>query len=219
VRRREALLTLLVVLCLPHQAAADPVKVARLKYGGGGDWYANPTSVPNLVEFIKQNTAIEMSPDVAVVEHGSDELFEYACVFVTGHGNIRLTEAERNNLRRYLLGGGFMHIDDNYGMDEHLRPELKRLFPDKQLIELPYDYPVYHCLYDFPDGLPKIHEHHGGPPHGYGIIHEGRVVLLYSYNTDINDGWEDPEVHNDPPEARQAALRIGANILTYALSH
>lgn len=214
-------LTTLVLFALPAFLAAAPgeLQVARLKYGGGGDWYVNPTGLPNLIRAVNQRTTIRIAPNPGTVEPGSDRIFDYAALFVTGHGQIRFTEPERANLRRYLTRGGFMHVDDNYGLDEFFRPEVKKLFPDIPLVELPHSHPIYRCFYLFPSGLPKIHEHHGGPPHGYAIIHEGRVVLFYSFNTDLNDGWEDADVHNDPPEIRELALRMGVNILTYALTH
>lgn len=202
-----------------HQAQAQTVRAARLKYGGGGDWYANPTSVPRLLAEVRKRTSIDIAPEPDVVEPGSRRIFDYAIVFATGHGRITFTPSERQNLRRYLLSGGFLHVDDNYGLDEYFRPELRKLFPDHKLVELPYSHEIYHCFYDFPSGLPKIHEHHGGPPHGYAIIHDGRVVLFYSYNTDINDGWEDPQVHNDPPDLQEQAFRMGINIVVYALTH
>ena len=203
----------------PGAAQSGQIRVARLKYGGGGDWYANPTSVPRLIAEARARAGLDLASQPDIVEPGSPRLFEYAVVFVTGHGRIAFDEAERRNLRRYLLSGGFLHVDDNYGLDEYFRPEVRRLFPDKPLVELPYSHPIYHCFYDFPRGLPKIHEHHGGPPHGYAIIHQGRVVLFYSFNTDLNDGWEAPEVHKDPPEVREQAIRMGVNILVYALTH
>lgn len=202
-----------------HCAGAAPLKVARLKYGGGGDWYANPTGLPNLIKAVNERTTIRLQPEAGTVEPASSALFDYAMLFVTGHGQIRFTDRERANLRQYLLNGGFLHVDDNYGLDEFFRPELRKLFADRGLAELPYSHPIYHCFYSFPRGLPKVHEHHGGPPHGYGIIHEGRVVLFYSFNTDLNDGWEDADVHNDPAEIRESALRAGINIVTYALTH
>lgn len=208
---------LLLVTC--GLAGAAPLTVARLKYGGGGDWYVNPTSVPNLVAAVNQRTTLRLSPQPAIVEPGSPRLFDYPVLFVTGHGTIAFTSSERENLRRYLLRGGFLHVDDNYGLDESFRAEANKLLPGTSLIELPFTHPIYHSFYDFPKGLPKIHEHHGGPPHGYALIHKGRVVLFYSYNTDLNDGWEDAEVHKDPPERREAALRMGINLLVYALTH
>ena len=214
--RRLYLLALLVVLASPTWAA---VRVGRLKYGGGGDWYANPSAVPNLLKFAREQTALDLPEQPDIVGLGDDKLMDYALLFATGHGRIRFTAAEAARLRRYLLAGGFLHVDDNYGLDETLRPALRSVFPDKPLLEIPFAHPIYHSVFDFPDGLPKIHEHHGGPPHGYGILHENRVVLFYSYNTDLSDGWESPEVHHDPPERRQAALRMGLNLIVYALSH
>lgn len=213
----SAIAILLLLVAGQCTAPAEEL-IGRLKYGGGGDWYANPTSLPNLLEFARQHTTLDLPRRERVVEPGSPELADFAFVHVTGHGRIRFTDQERRNLRAWLLGGGFLHVDDNYGLDESFRPEVARLFPDKQLVELPFSHPIYHCFFHFPDGLPKIHEHHGGPPHGYGIIHEGRVVLFYSYNTDLGDGWESAEVHGDPPEKRLAALRMGTNLLVYALS-
>ncbi len=192
--------------------------IGRLKYGGGGDWYANPTSLPNLLEFARAHTTLDLPRREQVVEPGSPDIFDCSFIHATGHGRIRFTDDERRNLQEYLLGGGFLHVDDNYGLDESFREEVAKLFPGKPLVELPFDHPIYHCFFDFSGGLPKIHEHHGGPPHGYGIIHEGRVVLFYSYNTDIGDGWESEEVHHDPPDKREAALRMGTNLLVYALS-
>lgn len=201
------------------EGPSAPLTVARLKYGGGGDWYASPTAVPNLIREVNRRTTIRLARQPAVVEPGSPRLFDYPIIFATGHGNIAFTPAERENLRRYLFSGGFLHVDDNYGLDEFFRPEVKRLFPDRELVELPFTHPVYHCFYSFPQGLPKVHEHHGGPPHGYGILHGGRVILYYSFNTDLQNGWEDAEVHGNPPERREAALRMGVNIVVYALTH
>ena len=200
-------------------AMAAPLQVARLKYGGGGDWYANPTSLPNLLQAVRARTTIDLKPTADTVTLDDDRLFDYAAVFVTGHGQITLKPAQAQRLRRYLLGGGFMHVDDNYGLDESFRKAIKQVFPDRSLVELPFSHPLYHSPYAFPQGLPKIHEHHGGPPHGYGLFDKGRVVLFYSYNTDINDGWESADVHHDAPERREAALRMGVNILVYALTH
>ncbi len=216
---RIALSLALLSLWLTASAAAAPITVARLKYGGGGDWYANPTGLPNLIKRVNANTSIRLAPEPAVVEPGSDRLFDYPLLFATGHGRIAFTEPERRNLRAYLERGGFLHVDDNYGLDQSFRAEVKKLFPGGSLVELPFSHPIYHAFYSFPGGLPKIHEHDGGPPRGYAIIHKGRVVLFYSRNTDINDGWEDAEVHKDPPEKREAALRMGVNIVLYALTH
>jgi hypothetical protein len=215
---RRLLLALLIValLAAPSWAA---IRVGRLKYGGGGDWYANPSSVPNLLKFAREQTALDLPDQPDLVSLDDKRLMDYAILFATGHGRIAFTPAEAARLRDYLLHGGFLHVDDNYGLDESFRPALKTVFPDRKLTELPFSHPLYHCVFDFPGGLPKIHEHHGGPPHGYGLLHENRVVLFYSYNTDLSDGWESPEVHQDPPERRLAALRMGVNILVYALTH
>ncbi len=192
--------------------------IGRLEYSGGGDWYANPTSLPNLLEFTREHTNLDLPRREVNVKPGSRDLHSFAWVHVTGHGRISFTAEEARNLREYLLGGGFLHVDDNYGLDESFREEVRRIFPDRDLVELPFSHPIYHCLFDFPGGLPKIHEHDGGPPHGHAIIHEGRVVLFYSHNTDLGDGWESAEVHNNPEETRLRALRMGANLLVYALS-
>lgn len=203
----------------PRPVRAAPIRFARLKYQGGGDWYANPTAVPNLVQAVRQRTTIAVAPQVDVVSPTDRRLADYALVFVTGHGRITFDNADVRALRAYLQHGGFLHVDDNYGLNESFRVAVKRLFPDQSLVELPFSHPLYHCRYAFPQGLPKIHEHHGGPPHGYGIVLAGRVVLFYSYNTDLNDGWEGAEVHHDPPARREAALRMGLNLVTYALAH
>ena len=212
-----ACLLLIMALCIP--ALAAPVRVAKLKYGGGGDWYSNRSSLPNLIAAVRERTSIDIAQEAGTVTPLDRDLLSYSYVFATGHGRIRFTDEEAAKLRQYLLRGGFLHVDDNYGMDPHFRKAVKVLFPDRELVELPFDHPIYHCLYDFPTGLPKIHEHYGGPPHGYAILEKGRVVLFYSYNTDLGDGWESPEVHNDAPETREAALRMGVNILVYALTH
>ncbi len=207
------------VLACAGQSGAEPIKVARLKYGGGGDWYASPTSVPNLLAAVRQRTTVDIAAQADVVDLDSDDIFHYAMLFVTGHGRIRFTGTQAARLRRYICSGGFVHVDDNYGLDESFRPEMKRILPDMPLVELPFDHPIYHSFYDFPHGLPKVHEHHGGPPHGYGVVYQGRVVLFYSYNTDLQNGWEGPEVYHDPPEVCEAALKMGVNIVMYALTH
>lgn len=194
-------------------------QVAVLKYGGGGDWYSNPTSLPNLVRFCNEqiNTTINLSTEV--VAPGSTDLFNYPFVHMTGHGNVFFTAEEAVNLHDYLLSGGFLHIDDNYGMDQYLRKELVKIFPNKELKELPNDHPVFSYVFRFPDGLPKIHEHDNARPQAFGIFHEGRLVLLYTYESDLGDGWENPEIHNDPEEVRLKALRMGANILKYVFEN
>jgi hypothetical protein len=191
--------------------------LAVLEYRGGGDWYANPTSVPNLAEFCREELNMRIG-ETESVDVGSPELFNYPFVHMTGHGNVVFNSNDRNNLRAYLLGGGFLHIDDNYGMDPFIRTQLNQLFPDKDLVEIPFDHPIYHQVFDFDDGLPKVHEHDGTAPSGYGIFHEGRIVLFYSFESDLGDGWEDQSVHNDPQEIRLQALRMGANLVSYAFT-
>lgn len=200
-------------------ASPEAVTVARLKYGGGGDWYANPTSLPNLLGALRSRTDIDVAAEPATVSLDDEALFLHPIAHMTGHGRVAFTDAEAADLRRYLERGGFLWADDNYGMDRHFRSEMSKVFPEASFVELPFDHEIYHSFYRFPDGLPKIHEHDGGPPHGYGIYHEGRLVVFYSFNTDIGDGLEDLEVHNDPPEKHDAALRMGVNIVVYALTH
>lgn len=191
-------------------------KIAVLKYGGGGDWYSNPTALPNLIEFSNANIGTKIDSDPETVEVGSISIFQYPYLHMTGHGNVFFTEEEAENLRTYLLSGGFLHIDDNYGMEPYLVRELKKVFPDKQLEELGADHPIFNQRFSFPEGLPKIHEHDGKRPQALGIFHEGRLLLLFTFESDLGDGWEDPSVHNDPEEVRLKALRMGANILEYA---
>lgn len=219
VRLRYLLLCFGLLIGATGAALPSPLRFGRLKYGGGGDWYANPTSLPNLIAAVQKRLPLDIEPNPGIVGLTDRRLFDYAILFATGHGRIVFTASEAVLLREYLEHGGFLHVDDNYGMDESFRKAVRVLFPTNPLVEIPFDHPIYHCVYDFPSGLPKIHEHHGGPPHGYGIVHEGRLVLFYSFNTDLNDGWESPDVHHDPPEAREAALRMGINIVAYALSH
>ncbi|MEY4602729.1 MAG: hypothetical protein RIT43_21 [Bacteroidota bacterium] len=190
-------------------------QLAVLKYSGGGDYYANPTALPNLISFCNQQLSTNISKDVPYVDAGSSDLFLYPFVHMTGHGNVVFSPAEVQNLRTYMLAGGFLHIDDNYGMDQFIRVELKKLFPNNPLVELPFNHPVFHQKYDF-NGLPKIHEHDGKRPQAFGIIENGRLVCLYTFETDLSDGWEDPQVHNDTPEKHKEALQMGANILMYA---
>lgn len=190
-------------------------KVAILKYNGGGDWYANPTSLTNLVLFANKNLNTGIDPEYEVVEAGSVDLFDYPFVHMTGHGNVIFSNEERENLRLYLEAGGFLHIDDNYGMDKFIRPELEKMFPSAKLQPIPASHPIFHQHYDFPDGLPKIHEHDQKPPEALGIFINGRLAVLYTHESDLGDGWEDEEVHNDPLEVREKALKMGANILSY----
>ena len=193
-------------------------QIALLKYNGGGDWYANPTSLPNLVKFANTNLGTNISGEIATVEAGNPEIMNFPFVHMTGHGNVVFSEQEAKNLRRYLMAGGFLHIDDNYGMDKFIRLQLKRVFPELELTELPFSYPVYHQKYDFPNGLPKIHEHDGKAPQGFGLIWEGRLVVFYSYECDLGDGWEDPEVHHDSEATRLKALQMGSNLLSYVFT-
>lgn len=193
-------------------------QIALLKYGGGGDWYANPTSLPNLVDYANKQLGTNISPEIATVETGSPNLFNYPYVHMTGHGNVFFTASEAENLRNYLISGGFLHIDDNYGIDPYMRPQMKKVFPELDFVELPFDHPIYHQRYKFPNGLPKIHEHDGKPAQGFGLIYEGRLVCLYSYETDLGNGWEDQEVHGNSEETRLKALQMGANILQYVFS-
>ena len=190
-------------------------QLAVLKYNGGGDYYANPTSLPNLITFCNQNLSTNISKDVPYVEPGSNDIFNYPFIHMTGHGNVVFSNAEVENLRTYLLGGGFLHIDDNYGMNEFIRVELKKVFPNQELVELPSNHPIFHQKYNF-NGLPKIHEHDDKRSQAFGIIVEGRLVCLYTYETDLGDGWEDQAVHNDATEKRLQALQMGANIMMYA---
>ncbi|MFO7614618.1 MAG: DUF4159 domain-containing protein [Bacteroidales bacterium] len=191
------------------------VQIALLKYGGGGDWYANPTSLTNLILFCNENLKTNIEKDYATVDVGSPEIFNYPFIHMTGHGNVLFSEPDAMNLRNYLIAGGFLHIDDNYGMDPYVRPQMKIVFPELDFVELPFDHPIYHQKYSFPNGLPKIHEHDGKPPQGFGLIYEGRLVCFYSYETDLGDGWEDLEVHNNSPETHLKALKMGANLISY----
>ena len=217
-RRRFRRLLLAAILLVPGPGAAQsPLSIGRLHYDGGGDWYANPSSLPNLLRAIAERTTIPVTARERVVTLRDADLWQTPYLYMTGHGNLRWSDDELVILRRYLQQGGFLHADDNYGMDESLRRELKRLFPDRPLVEVPVDHPIYHLIYDFPQGLPKIHEHDGKPAQGFGIFIEGRLAVFYSYQTDLGDGWEDPEVHRDPPDKREASLRMGVNLFAYAV--
>ena len=193
-------------------------EVAVLKYDGGGDWYANPTGLPNLIRFCNENLKTRISEKPASVEVQSRDLFDYPIVFMTGHGNVFFSEKSAQNLRTYLLAGGFLHVSDNYGLDPFLRKEMKKVFPDIDFQEIPVDHPIYKQTYSF-DGLPKIHEHDAKPPQGFGLFHEGRLLCCYDFESDLSDGWEDEAVHNDPPEVRNKALQMGANIIEYAFKN
>jgi hypothetical protein len=204
-----------MLLVITTVQAQSKIKLGLLKYGGGGDWYANPTSLPNLARFCNQELKTQLDTDYGVVETGSPDLFNYPFIHMTGHGNVFFTVQEAQNLRNYLIAGGFLHISDNYGMDPYIRRELKKVFPELDLIELPSSHPIYHQKFEFKNGLPKIHEHDNKPPQGFGLIYNGRLVVFYDYECDLGDGWEDPEVHKDSEETRLKALRMGANIIQY----
>lgn len=193
--------------------------IARLHYDGGGDWYGDPSSLPNLIDFISNHTNISVRPKEVRVKPTDPQLFLYPYLYMTGHGNIRFSDADIRSLRAYLTNGGFLHADDNYGMDESFRREIKRIFPEKAFVELPFDHPIYHMKYDFTNGPPKIHKHDGLPAQGLGIFNNGRLVIYYTYQTDLGDGWEDLDVHHDGPQKHEAALEMGTNIVLYALTH
>ncbi|TNE71307.1 MAG: DUF4159 domain-containing protein [Bacteroidetes bacterium] len=212
--RISAILTFLN-LFLFFGSYGQSYQIAVLKYNGGGDYYANPTSLPNLIRFCNKELGMNISTDVPYVEAGSPDLIQYPLIHMTGHGNVVFSASEAENLRKYMQGGGFLHIDDNYGMDEFIRVELKKIFPNNELVELPMDHPIFKQEYTF-NGLPKIHEHDGKRPQAFAIIHNGRIVCLYTYETDLGDGWEDPEVHNDSSIKHNEALKMGANIISYA---
>lgn len=200
-------------------APAPTIKIAKLKYNGGGDWYANKTSLPNLIRFCNQNLKTNLAADEDVVEPGNPDLFNYPFVHMTGHGNVVFSASDVQNLRSYLIGGGFLHIDDNYGMDKFVRREMKRVFPELDFVELPFSHPIYRQKFQFSNGLPKVHEHDGKSPQGFGLIYQGKLVCFYSYECDLGNGWEDQEIYNDPEAVRTKALQMGANIIQYAFTH
>lgn len=197
--------------------ADSALTIARLQYDGGGDWYGNPSSLPNLLKAIAEDTGLPVEPRETTVTPLDPTLRDHPYLYMTGHGNVRFSPQERTALREYLLSGGFLHADDNYGMDESFRREMAAMFPDREMVELPPDHPVFHVFYDFPEGLPKIHEHDGKPPQALAIFDAGRLVVFYSYESDLGDGWEDPGVHDDPPEVREAALHMGVNLYLYVV--
>jgi len=199
--------------------SAHAQEIALLKYNGGGDWYANPTSLPNLIKYCNQNISTKIRLKPATVEPSSPDLLSYPFLHMTGHGNVVFSDSDVLNLRNYLTAGGFLHIDDNYGMDQYIRKEIRKIFPNNDLVEIPATHAIFQKPNPFPAGIPKIHEHDGKRPQAFGIFIEGRLVLLYTYETDLGDGWEDPEVNNDPLEVRQKALKMGANILAYIFSN
>ncbi|MCA0132625.1 DUF4159 domain-containing protein [Winogradskyella alexanderae] len=194
-------------------------EVAVLKYRGGGDWYSNPTALPNLIAFCNDNIDTNIKENVQAVDVGSIDIFQFPFIHMTGHGNVFFSDDDAENLRKYLLSGGFLHIDDNYGMEPYITKELKKVFPNKEVLEIPKNHPIFSSAYEFPNGLPKIHEHDGKAPQAFGIFHEGRLLLLFTFESDLGDGWEDQEVHNDPAEVREKALKMGANIVKYAFEN
>ena len=217
--RKFNLIVLILLAGFFAQAqGSSKLKLALLKYSGGGDWYANPTSLPNLAYFCNQSLDTDLDFDYATVDVGSAEIFNYPFIHMTGHGNVVFSDKEAENLRSYLIAGGFLHIDDNYGMDPDVRVAMKKVFPELEVIVLPFEHPIYHQRYEFAKGLPKIHEHDKKPPQGFALIWEGRVVCFYTFECDLGDGWEDESVHNDPPEVRRQALQMGANIVQFAFT-
>lgn len=199
--------------------SGSSLRIARLKYSGGGDWYNDPSAEVNLLKYVGDHTSIRVDPTYTFVDLGSDQIFQYPLLFMTGHGTVNLSAGEVRRLRSYLENGGFLYIDDDYGMDASIRKELKKVFPEQDLVELPFSHQLYHAHFDFPSGPPKIHEHDGKPPQGFGLFLNGRLVVYYTYESNPADGWADPNVHHDPPEKREAALKFGTNLLVYVLSH
>lgn len=193
--------------------------LAIVKYKGGGDWYSNPTALPNLINFCNANINTKMNPKPETVDVGSIDIFQFPMLHMTGHGNVFFSDEDAENLRNYLISGGFLHIDDNYGMEPYIKKELKKVFPNQELIELPANHEIFSSAYPFEDGLPKIHEHDGKRPQAFGLFYESRLVLLFTFESDLGDGWEDPEVHNDPPSVREKALKMGANIVKFAFEN
>lgn len=212
------ILKILILLVSSLTFAQSSYQVAVLKYSGGGDWYANPTSLPNLVKFCNKNLGTNISAETETVAAGDPSIFNYPFIHMTGHGNVVFSATDAENLRNYMLGGGFLHIDDNYGMDQFIRTEIQKVFPNNEFVELPFTHPIFHQKYDFNKGLPKIHEHDKKRPQAFGILHEGRLICLYTFECDLGDGWEDVEVHSDTDQKRQEALRMGANIIQYAFT-
>ena len=212
------LLSVLLIAAWSPSPGAPELTIAQLQYDGGGDWYANPSGLPNLLAYIGEQTGLPVSTRPAQVRLTDPGLRSYPYLYLTGHGNISLSDGEARALRAYLEGGGFLHADDNYGLDESFRRELRKVWPDAELVEVPHDHPIYHIYYELPDGLPKVHLHDGGPAQGLGVFHRGRLVVFYSYESDLGNGWEDAEVHDNPAPVREQALRMGVNLFLYALS-
>tara|TARA_B100000029_G_scaffold225946_1_gene223730 strand:- start:481 stop:1131 length:651 start_codon:yes stop_codon:yes gene_type:complete len=207
-----------VILLSTNIIYGQEFSIARVNYGGGGDWYCDPSSIPNLLSYLTKNTSIKATDEEYRIKLNTKEMRGHPYLYITGHGNIRFTDEEIIDLREYLLGGGFLHTDDNYGLNTSFRREMKRVFPDREFVELPHDHEVFHSYFDMPNGLPKIHEHDGKPPQLFALYNEDRVMVIYSFESDLGDGWEDEEVHNNPPELRTAALQMGVNIIYFALT-
>jgi len=212
----KLILFLIFFLALNNILKAQSYQIGLLKYSGGGDWYANlETSLPNLIKYCNTNLKTNINNEQAIVEVGSTEIFNYPFIHMTGHGNVVFSNQEADNLRKYLISGGFLHISDNYGMDKFIRTELKKVFPELDLVELPYSHPIYHQAYNFDKGLPKVHEHDNKAPQGFGLVYKGRLVCFYDFECDLGDGWESYDIHKDSQEAREKALKMGANIISY----
>ena len=214
----KSFITTAVILLVTNIILGQEFSIARVNYGGGGDWYCDPSSIPNILSYLTKNTSIKAAHDEYRIKLTTKELRGHPYLYMTGHGNIRFTDEEIIQLREYLMGGGFLHTDDNYGLNTSFRREMKRVFPDRDFVELPHDHAVFHSYFDMPNGLPKIHEHDGKPPQLFALYNEDRIMVIYSYESDLGDGWEDEEVHNNPPELRAAALQMGVNIIYFALT-
>jgi hypothetical protein len=212
------MLVAVVSLAAQQSASSSAVKLARVKYAGGGDWYNDPSAEVNLLRYVSTHTNITVDPVYEYVDLATDNIFLYPLLFMTGHGTIALSDADVRRLRAYLEQGGFLYVDDDYGMDASVRKELKRIFPGQDLVELPFNHPIYHSHFDFPNGLPKIHEHDNKPPQGFGLFNDSRLCVFYTTETNPSDGWADPDVHHDSPERRELSLKIGTNIIVYALT-
>ena len=214
----KSFITTAVILLVTNIILGQEFSIARINYGGGGDWYCDPSSIPNILSYLTKNTSIKAAHDEYRIKLTTKELRGHPYLYMTGHGNIRFTNEEIIQLREYLMGGGFLHTDDNYGLNTSFRREMKRVFPDRDFVELPHDHAVFHSFFDMPNGLPKIHEHDGKAPQLFALYNEDRIMVIYSYESDLGDGWEDEEVHNDPSELRVAALQMGVNIIYFALT-
>ena len=215
---KKLIYILLIAFAFTSTSQNTSVKIALIKYNGGGDWYANPTSLPNLIKYCNKNINTNINPEPVTIEIGSPEIINYPFVHLTGHGNIELSPQEAENLRTYLISGGFLHISDNYGLDEYIRREMQKVFPELEFVEIPFNHPIYHQKYDFKNGLPKIHKHDDKTPQGFGIIYKGRMLVFYDFECDLGDGWEDTEVHNDSFEKHTMALKMGANIISFVFT-